>query len=156
MEIPTPNVENRQLSKAELKMKLRNKIASFKNHQPANRQAISEKEYNKMMREAKLEMQKLQKDDRVKPRMIELYKKTCNEFKNVTIPTPIEMLNNPEDARIKLREYYTMLINSCRENNISREKFISDYLNSVYTQYHVEVLGIECVPEKLRPDVLAN
>jgi len=154
MEFPHQRVEGQQLSKAEIRMKLREKIKSFKNHQPANKQAINEKEYNKMMREAKLEMQKIQNDDRVTPRMIELYKKTCNEYKQVTIPTPIEMLNNVEEARLKLREYYSTLINSCKENNVSREKFISDYLNSTYTKYHIEVLGIECVPEKLRPDIV--
>lgn len=154
MEFSQQNAENRQLTKAEIRQKLRNKIASFKNHQPANRQAITEKEYNKMMQKAKLEMRNLQKDERVTPRMIELYKKTCNEYKQVTIPNPLEMLNNQEESRTKLREYYGTLINNCKEMNVSREKFISDYLNSTYTKYHVEVLGIDCVPEKLRPDIV--
>ena len=75
MEFSQQNVEGRQLTKSEIRQKLRNKIASFKNHQPSNRQAITEKEYNKMMQKAKLEMQNLQKDERVTQRMIELYKK---------------------------------------------------------------------------------
>jgi hypothetical protein len=147
-------LENKPLTKAELKLKMKNKMASFKNHQPSNRQPISEKDYNKMMNEARHEIQNLQKDDRVTPRMIELYKKTCNEYKQVTIPSPLEMLNNQEEARSKLREYYGTLINNCKEMNISREKFVSDYLNSSYTKYHIEVLGIDCVPEKLRPDLI--
>lgn len=154
MELLQQKVEGVQLTRAEMKQKLRNKIASFKKHQPSNKQAITEKEYNKMMNEAKLEMQKLQQDERVTPKMMELYKKTCDEYKQVVIPTPVEMLNNQDEAILKLREYYSTLINSCKKNNVSRDKFISDYLNSTYTKYHVEVLGINCVPDKIRPDVV--
>lgn len=107
-----------------------------------------------MVNEAKTEIQKLQNDDRVTLKMIELYKKTCDEYKKITIPTPLEMLNNSEETRLKLREYYIALIDSCKKNNISQEKFIYEYLNSIYTKYHIEVLGIECIPDKLRSDIV--
>ncbi len=154
MDISEPTVEGRQLTTAECRAKLRQKLKNFKNHQPANRQPINEKEYNKMMREAKLKIQKLQNDERVTPKMIDLYKRTCNEFTGTTIPTPIEMLDNVDETRINLREYFQTLIENCKKNNVSREKFIADYLNSVYTKYHVEVLGIDVIPERLRCDLI--
>ena len=41
MEFSQQNVEGRQLTKSEIRQQLRNEIASFKNHQHSNKQAIT-------------------------------------------------------------------------------------------------------------------
>jgi hypothetical protein len=56
-------------------------------------------------------------------------------------------------AASKLKEYYVSLIEKCKTENIPKECFIKDYLNSLYTEYHVCTLGRDVVPEKLRNDL---
>jgi hypothetical protein len=139
---------------SEARMKLRAKLNSFKNHMPSNKQAVTEKEYKKMMSEARKELRNLQEDPRVTPRMMELYQKVSQEYTQVKIPSPIELLNNQDDAKEKLREYFASLIEKCKQLNVTKEKFISDYLNSSYTEYYVTVLGSEVIPETLRKNVI--
>ena len=38
------------------------------------------------------------------------------------------MLNNQEESRTKLREYYGTLINTCKEMNVSREKIAHELI----------------------------
>lgn len=149
----TNTTSEKKLTKQELRMKLRNKINSFKNHMPGNMQIVTEKEYKKIMQETRREMKKLQEDERVTPKMMVLYEMVKSEFTQVNIPTPVEMLNNPEETRQKLKEYFSTLIEQCKKNNVSRESFIENYLNSNYTKYHIEVLGIDIIPEKLRCNI---
>jgi hypothetical protein len=139
---------------SEARMKLREKLKGFKNHVPANKQMVTEKEYKKMMSEVRKELKNLQEDPRVTPRMMELYQKVSQEYTQVKIPSPVELLNNQEDAKEKLREYFASLIDKCKQMNITKEKFISDYLNSSYTEYYVNVLGSDVIPETLRANVI--
>ena len=89
--------------------------------------------------------------DKVTPKMNELYEKVCLDFKdsNISIPKPVELLNNPNTSKDKFKEYLENVIETCKKNAIPRESFIKDYLNSSYTKYYVEVLGREIIPEKL-------
>jgi hypothetical protein len=89
--------------------------------------------------------------NKVEPVMDELYEKVCLDFKdsNISIPKPIELLNNPNKAKDKFKEYLENVIETCKKNAVPKESFIKDYLNSSYTKYYVGVLGREIIPEKL-------
>lgn len=89
--------------------------------------------------------------DKITPKMNELYEKVCLDFKdsNISVPKPVELLNNPNMSKDKFKEYLENVIETCKRNAISRESFIKDYLNSSYTKYYIEVLGREIIPEKL-------
>jgi hypothetical protein len=94
--------------------------------------------------------------DKVTKRMSELYETVCLDFKesNITIPKPIELLNNPNLSKEKFKEYLENIIEVCKTNNVSKESFVNDYLNSSYTKYHIEVLGRQIIPEKLSSLIL--
>jgi allophanate hydrolase subunit 1 len=143
-----------QLTREDIRMKLRSKLRGFKNHVPVNKQKVTQKEYDKLINDAKNELTKLQQDERITPEIMLLYKKVNDQFKNIEIPSPLQLLNGPEIGKQKFIEYLSKLIEMCKENNITRERFVKDFLNSDYTNYHIAVLGIEIVPEKLRSDII--
>ena len=152
------------MNREELKQKLREKLHGFKNKRTSNNSKDTTNTYEqtnninnmpikqkkKLMADAKKEIAKLKEDTRITPHIKELYSSVVKEFNKIKIPSPIELLNNPELAKQKFKEYLVDLIESCKKNNIQKEIFIELYLNSTYTKYHVELLGREVVPEKLR------
>jgi hypothetical protein len=144
---------NQPLTREELRQKLRAKIASARQPQ---QKAVTQKQYNKMMKTVKSEMKKLKQDDRVTDEMLLLYDKLNNEYKQVKVPSPSEILNNIDLAKTKFKEYLKSLIDKCKEYNISQQKFEKDYLNSEYTRYMVMVAGLEIVPESLRSRINFN
>lgn len=96
------------------------------------------------------ELKKINEDPRITPKMKELYELALKTYDKTKVPSPLEMLNNVEIAREKFKLYVDALIKVCKKNNITREVFINDYLNGIYTDYFVTVLGIEIVPENIR------
>ena len=144
---------NQSLTKEELRQKLRAKIASARQPQ---QKAVTQKQYNNMMKTVKKEMNKFKQDDRVTDEMLLLYNKLNTEYKQVKVPSPSELLNNIELAKTKFKEYLKSLIEKCKEYNISQQKFEKDYLNSEYTRYMVIVVGLEIVPESLRSKINFN
>jgi len=153
-------MDSGKASKEELRQKLRDKINGKRNQRLPTGVAddnkkvpMTQKKYNKLLAEATKELTQLKTDDRVTPAMNELYENTCKTFSDIKVPTPSELLNNPELAKSKFKEYLVGLIDMCKQNNVPRETFISKYLNSLYTEYHVVTLGIDVVPEKLQKDL---
>lgn len=156
-------------SREELRLRLKQKISGFRNQRvpssqidesvPPNltkKKQVNQKQYNKLINEAKKELEKMNNDPRITPVMEELYEMSVKTYSKFTIPKPVELLNNVELATSKFKDYIVNLIDTCKKNNISKEVFIKDYLNSLYTDYHVAVLGKEIVPEKLRPLLKTN
>lgn len=136
-------------TREELRQKLRNKIASKK--QP--KVQVNPNEYKQMMKQMKEELAKMNSDERISPKMMDMYNKVSMTFAEIKVPSPLELLNNQELGKHKFKEYLCNLIKSCAEKNISKDIFIKDYLNSDYTHYHIAVLGKDVIPEKLREDV---
>lgn len=149
MEVDSTSLMSKDQKRNELRRKLREKITGMR--QP--KKQVTQKTQNQMTSQLKTEIKKMSEDDRITKRMIELYAKVTDTYNKVKIPSPLELFNNQDLAKQKFKEYLSNLIKTCGENNIPKEKFISDYLNSEYTQYHVAVLGKDIVPDKLRDDV---
>lgn len=145
---PKKETENRE----ELLQRLRDKRAGLR--EP--KKQVSEKEYKKAMSTLNTELKKVNEDPRVTLNMKTLYQKAITTYDKIKIPSPIELLNNIDDAKRNYLNYINNLIEKCKKENISREQFVDNYLNSLYTQYYVEVLGLEVVPEKLRNLVKSN
>jgi len=149
-----------KLSKEDLRQKLRDKISGKRNQRmptsiadETKKVPMTQKKYNKLVAEATKELATLKEDGRVSPLMTEFYNLTCKKYDKIKIPTPSELLDNPELAKTKFKEYLVDLIDTCKQKNIPREMFIKEYLNSLYTEYHVCILGIDVVPEKLRENL---
>jgi hypothetical protein len=134
-------------SREELVKRLRAKRAELRGE---GKVAVSQKEYNKMVSGLNHELKKLNTDPRITPRMKELYERAVKTYDKLQIPSPLELLSHVEKATKKFHEFMTNMIATCKKNNIPREEFIDEYLNSLFSQYYVEVLGDDIVPENLR------
>lgn len=137
---------SQNLTKEELRKRCREKRESLR----MPRQQVSQKEHKKMIAMLGTELKKINEDPRITPKMKELYELALKTYDKTKVPSPLEMLNNVEIAREKFKLYVDALIKVCKKNNITREVFINDYLNGIYTDYFVTVLGIEIVPENIR------
>ena len=142
---PTQQPSN-QPSRAELLQRLRNKRSDLR----GPKTQVSEKEYKKAMSTLNSEFKKVNEDARITVQMKNLYQNCISTYSKITIPSPVELLNNVEIATKNYNDYISTLLATCKKNQVSKEKFVDDYLNSLYTQYYVTVLGLEVVPEKLR------
>jgi len=158
------NNSNSRLTKEELRQKLRDKINGRKMQRMPSSQVddaikkkpVTKKQYNKLVSESSKEIKelaKLNEDSRVSPLMMGFYDLAVKTYNEIKIPSPIELINNVEDAKKNFKEYLVGLIDACKKSNVPRETFVSQYLNSLYTEYHVAVLGVEVVPEKLRSEL---
>lgn len=141
-----------QPSRAELLQRIKDKRATLR--EP--KMQVSEKEYKKAMATLNTEFKKVNEDPRINKEMKTLYQQCITTYPNIKIPSPVELLNNAEAAAKNYEEYISTLLDTCKKQQITREKFIDDYLNGLYTQYYVTTLGIEIVPEKLRNLVKLN
>ena len=88
-------MEESKPSREELKKRLRSKINGYKKHQPPSMR-VTPKEYSKMMDQMKEELKKMNDDERITPKMTELYYKTKSTYNKVEIPSPLELLNNQD------------------------------------------------------------
>ena len=88
-------------NREELRRRLREKISNKR--QP--KQQVNQKTYNKMMEELATEMKKMNEDERITPKMLELYDKVSKKFDKIKVPSPLELLNNQELGKQKFKEY---------------------------------------------------
>jgi hypothetical protein len=161
------NNQHSRLSKEELRQKLREKINGHKmQRMPSNqvdesikKKPVNKKQYNKLVTEATKqlkEMAELNKevnDAKITPLMLGFYDLAVQTYDEIKVPSPSELLNNVEDAKKNFKEYLATLIDTCKKTNVPRDTFVRQFLNCLYTEYHVAVLGVEVVPEKLRSEL---
>jgi hypothetical protein len=152
------------MNREELRKKLQNKLKGMKNNRTSKvtdkEQVIDNTNMLKNMPKSKKDLDNLKKEMnkmlnntntvKVTALMESYYDLTVKKYDKIMIPTPQELLMNVEVAKNNFKDYLNALIDNCKEKNISKEVFIKDYLNSLYTEYHVVVLTIDVVPEKLR------
>jgi hypothetical protein len=152
------------MNREELRKKLQNKLKGMKNNRTSKvtdkEQVIDNTNMLKNMPKSKKDLDNLKKEMnkmlnntntvKVTALMESYYDLTVKKYDKIKIPTPQELLMNVEVAKNNFKDYLNALIDNCKEKNISKEVFIKDYLNSLYTEYHVVVLTIDVVPEKLR------
>jgi len=152
------------MNREELRKKLQNKLKGMKNNRTSKvtdkEQVIDNTNMLKNMPKSKKDLDNLKKEMnkmlnntntvKVTDLMESYYDLTVKKYDKIKIPTPQELLMNVEVAKNNFKDYLNALIDNCKEKNISKEVFIKDYLNSLYTEYHVVVLTIDVVPEKLR------
>ena len=88
-----------------------------------NTNKMSQKKYSKLQKEVKQQMKKMKEDPRITPEMILYHKKCIEEIPNFEIPSPLELLNNEQNAREQFNSYLSNTIKSCADNNIPKEQF---------------------------------
>lgn len=113
------------------------------------RKQMDAKQYSKLQKEIKEQIKQIKNDPRITDTMMLLHKKVIEEIREVEIPSPLELLNNQQLAREKFESWCFNLIDTCKKHNIPKEQF-GKILNSTYTKYHIAVLGMDIVPERLR------
>jgi len=141
-------METNKLTKEELRQRLRSKISTMRTCN--NKVQVNQKQYNQIMKQMNEELVKMKEDERITEKMQQLYQEVKETYKSIKVPTPKELLENMDLAKEKFKEYLTSLIDDCKKNGITPDKF-KEHLNNKYTEYHIEVLGREIIPEKLLP-----
>lgn len=140
------------VSREELLNRLKEKRAGLR--QPKIQ--VSEKDYKQAMSSLTNEMKKVNEDSRITLQMKDLYQKTIVAYDKIKIPSPVELLNNVDTATKQFEQHINGMLAKCKHDKVSKEKFVDEYLNSLYTQYYISVLGLNVVPEKLRNLIKTN
>ena len=143
------NNNTNKLTREELRQKLKNKI---KNTRTSNKIAVLPKQYNNIINELNKEVTNINNKLKVTDSMTTLYEEVKLLYGN-NIPNPKELLSNSELAIKEFNLYLQKLITKCKENNTDIFTF-RKYLNSKYTEYYIEVLGINIIPNNLKDFII--
>jgi hypothetical protein len=111
-----------------LREKLRAKIREERNPK------VSQKEMNKLEKDAKKEKKEVDNDPRVTPKMKMLFVQALQKYRGLDLENPVEILNNPDEFKLK---YYNFSIKLLKENNND-----ISMLDNPYCNYMKEVLGL--------------
>jgi hypothetical protein len=111
-----------------LREKLRAKIREERNPK------VSQKEMNKLEKDAKKEKKEVDNDPRVTPKMKMLFVQALQKYRGLDLENPVELLNNPDEFKLK---YYNFSIKLLKENNND-----ISMLDNPYCNYMKEVLGL--------------
>lgn len=136
------------LTREELREKLRYKIKNKR----APKVTVMPKQYNQVINHLTTELNKIDKELIVSDTMTELYNEVVALYGN-NIPNPKELLSNSELAKKEFNSYLNKLISKCKEKNIDNYTFRL-YLNSKYTEYYIEVLGFDIIPQSLQEFII--
>jgi hypothetical protein len=112
-----------------LREKLREKIREERNPK------VSQREMNKLEKDAKKEKKEVDNDLRVTPKMKMLFVQALQKYKGLDLENPVEILNNPDEFKLK---YYNFSIKLLKENNNDMS-----ILDNPYCNYMKEVLGLK-------------
>jgi hypothetical protein len=85
--------------------------------------------------------EKLLFDDRITSQMIQLYNKSCSDFKNVIIYDPIYILDHIDECKLFYINYNKNLLNNINIDNIDIVNF-NKLINSSYSEYMNLMLNI--------------
>jgi hypothetical protein len=111
-----------------LREKLREKIREERNPK------VSQKQMNKLEKDAKKEKKEVDNDPRVTPKMKMLFVQALQKYRGLDLENPVEILNNPDEFKLK---YYNFSIQLLKENSND-----ISFLDNPYCNYMKEVLGL--------------
>lgn len=123
--------------KDEARQRLRDAIAM----KAAQRSGVAVKN----IRNAQDLLSRLRKDVRVTEEMINLYIEAGTAFPKMTVPDPLEILNNQDKYKQDHMALLANLMEKAKAGLISMEE-VPNLLNNAYTRYMTRVLGISLNP----------
>ena len=122
----------------------KNNKKNNKKNESNNKSDDKSKQENKKLSDISID-EKLVFDDRISSHMIELYKKSCIEFKNATIHDPIYILDNLDKCKLFYINYNQKLLNSINiDINIDdiNKNDLNKLLNNSYSEYMNHMLNM--------------
>jgi hypothetical protein len=124
---------------------LRQKLHDKMNQKKMIRMKPNAKQIKKM----KEDYSDLLKDNRLTPRMLELYRNALFKYPNNNIPKPNEILDNPDKYKKEYGEYVLEIIKKAQEKQLGISA-IKLLFNNEYTEYLTHILNIPKLPDFLK------
>jgi hypothetical protein len=124
---------------------LRQKLHDKMNQKKMIRMKPNAKQIKKM----KEDYSDLLKDNRLTPRMLELYRNALFKYPNNNIPKPNEILDNPDKYKKEYGEYVLEIIKKAQEKQLGVSA-IKLLFNNEYTEYLSHILNIPKLPDFLK------
>lgn len=124
-------------NREELRAKLRQKIGV--------KRAFRDGSAKKGLDEAKDILRRMDRDTRVSTDMVQMYRRAIEEFPTNDIPSPMDILDDPQRFKAEHEAFLHSLMTKCKAGQLEASE-VKTLMDNAYHRYMTHVLGVPLLP----------